>query len=72
MDDIHRLLWGETIDGLSMLGILMRRQPNPDVEMAELMVNMAKAFTPLEVAKARKDIDEFLLKRAIEYFGGMK
>jgi hypothetical protein len=73
MDDIQKLLWGETIDGVSLLEILlMRRQPNPDVEMAELMVNMAKAFTPPEVAKARKDIDEFLLKIAIEYFGGMK
>ena len=72
MDDIQKLLWGETIDGVSLLEILlMRRQPN-HVEMAELMVNMAKAFTRSEVAKARKDIDEFLLKIAIEYFGGMK
>ena len=71
MDNIHRLLWGETVDGLSLLGILMQR-PAPDIEMAELLVNMAKAFSEAEVTKARKDIDEFLLKRAIEYFGGMK
>ena len=71
MDNIHRLLWGETVDGLSLLGILMRRHPAPDIEMAELMVNMAKAFSEAEVTKARKDIDEFLLKRAIEYFGGL-
>jgi hypothetical protein len=70
MDNIHRLLWGETVDGLSLLGILMRR-PATDIEMAELLVNMAKAFSEAEVVKARKDIDEFLLKQAIEYFGGM-
>jgi hypothetical protein len=70
MDNIHRLLWGETVDGLSLLGILMRR-PATDIEMAELLVNMAKAFIEAEVVKERKDIDEFLLKQAIEYFGGM-
>jgi hypothetical protein len=70
MDNIHKLLWGETVDGLSLLGILMRRS-GTDIEMAEILVNMAKAFNEAEVAKARKDIDEFLLKRAIEYFGGM-
>jgi len=70
MDNIHKLLWGETVDGLSLLGILMRRS-GTDIEMAELLVNMAKAFSEVEVVKARKDIDEFLLKQAIEYFGGM-
>ena len=70
MDNINKLLWGETVDGLSLLGILMQ-SPAPDIEMAELLVNMAKAFSEAEVTKARKDIDEFLLKQAIEYFGGM-
>jgi hypothetical protein len=51
--------------------LLIRCKPNPH-EMSELLVNMAKAFSEVEVVKARKDIDEFLLKQAIEYFGGMK
>ena len=71
MDDIHKLLWGETIDGVSLQMLLIRRKPNPH-EMSELLVNMAKAFSETEVVKARGDIDEFLLKQAIEYFGGMK
>ena len=70
MDNIHRLLWGETVEGLSLQMLLIKRKPNPH-EMSELLVNMAKAFSEVEVVKARKDIDEFLLKQAIEYFGGM-
>ena len=70
MDDIHKLLWGETIDGVSLQMLLIRRKPNPH-EMSELLVNMAKAFSETEVVKARGDIDEFLLKQAIEYFGDM-
>jgi len=70
MDNIHRLLWGETVEGLTLQMFLIKRKPNPH-EMSELLINMAKAFSEAEVVKARKDIDEFLLKQAIEYFGGM-
>jgi len=66
MEDIHKLLWGENIDGVNMQSILENRGYNSEV--SQLLSNMAFAFKREEIAEARAEIDTWLLRQAMEYF----
>ena len=66
MEDIHKLLWGEAIGGVDMQSILEHVGYNPDVSL--LLSNMSCAFKKEEIAKARAEIDAWLLRQAMEYF----
>ena len=66
MDDIHKLLWGESMDGANIQSILESRGYN--TEVSQLLSNMSCAFKREEIAKARAEIDAWLLRQAMEYF----
>jgi len=66
MEDIHKLLWGESIDGVNMQSILEHLGYNQEV--SQLLSNMAFAFKREEIAEARAEIDTWLLRQAMEYF----
>ena len=74
MEDIHKLLWGESIDGVNMQSILESRGHNP--EISKLLSDMSCAFKREEIAGARSEIDTWLLRQAMDYFlnktGGIK
>ena len=66
MEDIHKLLWGESIEGINMQSILESRGYNQEV--SQLLSNMSCAFKREEIAEARAEIDTWLLRQAMEYF----